>query len=204
MIVSFVCIYQNISHLHFVVIVLVQFCVILARFGMSYEEIKIIKFGYQFLLCIHTMYIYSWKKMIKAWPILLKQLLLCIHTMYIYSRQKMIKYWPILVKQFCFVLFCFNFNFFNFFLLAHGVQLDNGVHPPCKCANFQRWFLQTKCRVSLLDFYQTMVDWKVSFFIAQACWTFKYIWRMESSRNNKECALVGLERMTKATTLHIN
>ena len=86
-------------HLHFVVIVLVQFCVFLDRIGMLYKKQreKIIKFGYHFFYyVIDTVYIYSWQKLIKFWFILV----------------------GFYVKR-----------FFLIFIIACVVQLHNGVQP---------------------------------------------------------------------------
>ena len=58
----------------FVVIILVQFYVILVRNGMFYSKNRSSNLITIFYCVIDTMYIYSWKKIIKIWPILVIQL----------------------------------------------------------------------------------------------------------------------------------
>ena len=54
----------------FVVIVLVQFCIILVRNGMFHEKHKSSYLVFIFYYVIDSMFIHSWKKLIKFWPIL--------------------------------------------------------------------------------------------------------------------------------------
>ena len=54
----------------FVVMFLVQFCIILVRNGMFYEKHKSSYLVTFFYYVINTVYIYSWKNLIKFWPVL--------------------------------------------------------------------------------------------------------------------------------------
>ena len=58
----------------FLVIVLVQFCIILVRNGMFSRNKRSSDLVINFYYVIDVMYIYSWKKLIKFWPVLVIQL----------------------------------------------------------------------------------------------------------------------------------
>jgi hypothetical protein len=62
--------FEMFSHHLFVVIVLIQFCVILVRNGMFWINKKSSNLVIHFYYVIDTMYIYSRKEIIKFWPIL--------------------------------------------------------------------------------------------------------------------------------------
>ena len=58
----------------FLVIILVQFCIILVRNGMFSRNKRSSNLVINFYHVIDTMYIYSWKKMMNFWSILVMQL----------------------------------------------------------------------------------------------------------------------------------
>ena len=86
----------------FVVICLVQFCIILVRNGMLLWKIQTIIFRYHFYYIIDTVYIYPWKKLIKFWSILVR--------LYVKSSSRSF----LIIK----------------IIITRGVQLDNRVNPP--------------------------------------------------------------------------
>ena len=109
----------------FVVICLVQFCVIVIRNGMFYWKNKIIKFSYHFLLCSR-------------------------YRVYLLMKKKLINFWPILV-----ILYVKSIIFFTCKVFARGCSTLQWSDLPVHLDNFNGWGVHshaTRCWEGIITY----------------------------------------------------